>query len=114
MTRTALYVSQPTTLTFSPNTSTDKTAKIQRFPTRTSAGVANGEVTLAQGIYLIQSQEYVSVNGPYFRAEVSIQDKDEWPDPPHNMSELAPSATAEDFKLFFTISKLADGPAKIG
>jgi hypothetical protein len=111
MTRTALYVSQPTILEISPNDSTDKTADIERYPTRASAGKANGSVALEPGIYLIRSVAYVGVTGKFFQAEVSINNKDEWPDPPHTLiAETAPGATGESLREFFRISKSADGP----
>jgi hypothetical protein len=111
MNRTALYVSQPTILEISPNAAADKTAEILRYPKKVSVGRAYGSVSIQPGIYLIVSQAYIGVTGAHFQAEVSINDKDEWPDPPHAFIEgIEPGITQESLREFFTISKSADGP----
>lgn len=113
MNRTALYVTQPTILELSPNVAADKAAEIQRYPKKVSVGKANGSVSLDPGIYLIVSEAYIGVTGAHFQAEVSINDKDEWPDPPHAfISSIVPGITQESLREFFRISKAADGPTE--
>jgi hypothetical protein len=115
MTRTALYVSQDTTLVFSTNAPEDKGVEIRRYPKGTTAGKAYGAVSLQKGIYLIHSKGYVGVAGPGFEGEVHINDKDEWPDPPHAMvSSIESTATATQLKAFFRIALSADGPSADG
>lgn len=108
MTRTALYVSTNTTLNFVPNASEDLGAELRRFPSGQLVGKARGEVPLEVGTYLIHSKTFIAVSGAGFSAEVHIDDKDEWPDPPAAL--LEPGMTDDELKAFFRIAKSADGP----
>lgn len=108
MTRTALYVSTNTTLQFVTNAPEDYAADIRRYPSGEAAGKAQGAVPLEVGIYLIHSKSFIAVTGTGFEAEVHIDDKDAWPDPP--AGSLQPMVTDEQLKAFFRIAKAADGP----
>lgn len=108
MTRTALYVSTNTTLEFAANAPEDVVADLRRYPSGEPAGKASGAVSLAAGIYLIHSKSFIAVKGSGFEAEVHINDKDEWPDPPSGYLDAA--VTEEQLKAFFRIAKAADGP----
>lgn len=103
--RTALYVRQNTTITFAPTTLETPTPLIVRYPDESSGRPATGAVELSRGIYMIHSKHAVSPTGVGFDVEVSINDKDAWPDPPQQQIALEPGATLEKIRMFFTIAK---------
>jgi hypothetical protein len=103
--RTAIYVKQPTTVVFEPRTQEVPTALIVPFNPSTKGHPATGSVALARGIYLIHSEQPIAVSGPDIEVEISINDKDEWPDPPAPLIALEPGASAETIKSFFAIAK---------
>lgn len=103
--RTALYVHQSTTVTFSLTVQEGVAPLIVRYPDESKGRPATGSVHLERGIYLIHSKHSVSPAGEGFDLVVMINDKDEWPDPPQQQVILEPNATAAKIKMFFTIAK---------
>lgn len=103
--RTAIYVKQPTTVVFEPRIGEAPTALIVPFHDATKGMPATGSLALARGIYLICSKQPIVVNGPDIEVQVSITDKDEWPDPPAALIALEAGATAKSIKEFFAIAK---------
>ncbi len=103
--RTALYVHQPTTVTFSPSVQEGPTPFIVRYPDDAKGIPATASVHLERGIYLIQSKYAMVPTGEGFDLVVMINDKDEWPDPPQQQIALEPGATLEKIRMFFTIAK---------
>ena len=103
--RTAIYVKQPTTVVFEPRIQESPTALIVPFHAATKGVPATGSLPLARGIYLIHSKQPIVVSGPDIEVQISITDKDEWPDPPAALIALEPGATATSIKEFFTIAK---------
>lgn len=106
--RTAIYVKQSTTVTFQPSTQEAPTPLLSRYPDESKGRAATGSLPVEKGIYFIHSRLPVAVTGPHIEVEISIADKDEWPDPPAQVLALEPDATAEKVKMFFTIAKDLD------
>jgi hypothetical protein len=103
--RTAIYVSQPTSVTIEINNPLDRDARIVPYDAQEPSLIVADSVKLARGIYLIHSFDTISVSGAHVETEISIRDKDEWPDPPAHVLALENAATSSSIKAFFAIAK---------
>lgn len=101
--RTAIYVYQPTTITFGPSAA--PVAKVVRYGDKSPTFAAEGQVAVQPGIYFLQAKEPPTISGAHLSSDFTISEKDAWPDPPQQAQALEQGATLADIRLFFQISK---------
>ncbi len=101
--RTAIYVYQPTTITFGP--SAPPVAKVIRYGGKSPTFAAEGQVAVQPGIYFLVAKNPPSISGAHLESDFTTSEKDAWPDPPIRVQSLEPGATVDDIRAFFQISK---------
>jgi hypothetical protein len=101
--RTAIYVYQPTHVTFRPTGPTDVKLPLFRFQ-HFDERPAIGTLRLVPGIYAIASDAPVDVTGDHIEV-IPLAGKDDNPDPKARVLALEPGATAESVRDFLMIDK---------
>lgn len=102
--RTILTVEEATTVTIEPTSKEDHDAVLLPYRQGSSPRAALGTYPLERGLYIALSACPLAVRGAHASA-ITITGKDEFPDPPHNLSQLEPGATMEAFRAFIQIDK---------
>lgn len=105
--RTAIYAYQTAEVTIRARDPRDAKVVISRFdqPIGAPAREAIGTHTLEPGIYLIVSRDVLEVLGVGIEIKAVPNNKDTWPDPKAQVLALAPGASTESIKEFFTVAK---------
>ncbi|MEZ4362791.1 MAG: hypothetical protein R3B48_21550 [Kofleriaceae bacterium] len=106
--RTAIYALNDTTVTIRPSSETDHVSLTSYNGQLNSAAVMDKPIALPRGIYLVRSKSEVHISGADIKIEISLRDKDEWPEPTIAVIELEKGATGKSIRAFFSIAKDID------
>src|SRR5262245_33050222 len=103
---TAIYVSQPATVTIVADNHAPS-IYLHRYGGR-PLEKSTGEVKLEPGIYMAVSRAPLAVTGDYTAASMLRGGKDEWPDPPAEVLSMAGTTSGEVKEFFNAIIKGGD------
>jgi len=101
--RTALFIQEMSGVTIRAEDPRDDGVELYRYAG--DATLAVGTHKLTPGIYLIVSNGAMLVDGVHGSVQVVANNKDDWPEPSHNLVRLEAGASAASVKQFLTVAK---------